>query len=245
MHLYNRSKSLLGEELSAKVIELLGSIELTLLLGEFNKLIQTGSVQEHYEKFDDLIFGLKEEIKRFVLGSKPYTLLQVVAVAKCFESTVEALITKLNSYYRSPHSKTHQRTNPPPINFFLPPNPPNNTRRNTTQPIRRLLTAEEMKARREKNLCYNCHEVYMHRHRCKQGQLFVMMTKEEKEAHILGIGYDEECIVEVLSYNSTVSLNALNKHVCSETIKIKGILEGKEMNILIEVRAHIVLLMRA
>lgn len=39
------------------------------------------------------------------------------------------------------------------------------------------LTTEEMAARREKKLCYNCDEVYTPGHRCKQRVFYMIMTR--------------------------------------------------------------------
>lgn len=46
----------------------------------------------------------------------------------------------------------------------------------------KLLTAQEMAARMEKDLCYCCDEVYVFGHRCKQRIRYFVMTEEEELA---------------------------------------------------------------
>lgn len=48
-------------------------------------------------------------------------------------------------------------------------------------PIKRL-TAQEMAARMEKDLCYSCDDVYVSGHRCKQRVRYAVMTEEEELA---------------------------------------------------------------
>ncbi|PIN13770.1 DNA-directed DNA polymerase [Handroanthus impetiginosus] len=251
----------LWEELVIAVMERFDDMVPELIYGKFNKLQQEGSVAEYYDKVDDLrvqmlmfdkdlkesyftrcfVSGLKKEIKGYVMAAKPQNFQQAVSLAKNFETSIDALMNKLSlpnkpvpvktvskpTYTPNQITTTNHRTLTTLVKL---PFPKTAHKTETNTPVRRLLAATKMKARRERNLCYNCDETYAPGHRCKQRQLFMMMTKEEEE----DIGYDDECIEEVLLDDSKISLNAMNGHVSSESIRLKGVVEGKELNILID-----------
>ncbi|PIN27065.1 hypothetical protein CDL12_00163 [Handroanthus impetiginosus] len=209
-------------------------MEPALLVGELKKLQQIGIVAEYLERFDDLkshvllfnkelkksffiscfISGLKEEIKGSVLIAKPQSFQQAVALVKRFETPNLKTPTQRQRSFSSP-----------PIPLYLP-------KPNTTSPIRKLLTIAEMKARGEKNLCYNCNETYVPRHRSKKRPFFLMMTEGEEKAYLNYVGCEEECVDEVLLDSSKVSLNAMNGLVSCESIRLRGFPEGREVKIL-------------
>ncbi|PIN11759.1 hypothetical protein CDL12_15625 [Handroanthus impetiginosus] len=190
------------------------------------------------------VSGLKEEIKGSVMAAKPQNFQQAASLAKKFETSIDALMNKLSLPSKPTPNKTaskptytpnqvptiNHRTLTTPVKIPFP-KPTHKTETNI--PVRRLLTAAEMKARRERNLCYNCDETYTPGHSCKQRQLFVMMPEEEEEAYNQDIGCDDECIEEILLDDSKVSLNALNVHVSNKSIRLKGVVDGKELNILV------------
>ncbi|PIN25218.1 hypothetical protein CDL12_02037 [Handroanthus impetiginosus] len=180
------------------------------------------------------ISGLREEIQGSILASKPQTFQQTVALAKRFESSVDGLLTKLNSIHKPPIHRSAPKPTQNHRNFSSPTKPPFNPRPNTAQPTRKLLTAAGIKVRRDKNLCYNCDETYVPGHRCKQRHMYLMMTEEEEEAYVSDAGCEDDCAEEVLFDDGRVSLNAINGHVSSESIRLWGNIEGKEVNILLD-----------
>ncbi|KAG8388303.1 hypothetical protein BUALT_Bualt02G0111500 [Buddleja alternifolia] len=195
-----------------------------LMIGEFNKLHQTGTVTEYLEKFEDLkshmllfhrefpedffiasfVSGLRDDIQGAVLSMKPNTLHQAISLAKKQETT------KL----------------PPPKPPFKPPE--------HSQPTRRLLTAAEMRARREKNLCYNCDEVYVPGHRCKNRQIFLIMTEEEEEAYTADANQIEFQDEGVALEDMTVSLNAMSGTTNMNTLRMRGTSYNQEIHFLID-----------
>ncbi|PIN12292.1 hypothetical protein CDL12_15101 [Handroanthus impetiginosus] len=194
-------------ELIVAVMERFDDVVPELLIGEFHKLHQEGTVQDYYESFDDIkgrmlmfykgldesyltgsfISGLKEEIQGLVLASKPRSFQQAVSLAKKLEKSVDVLISSVGGGYKLSGVKTASRAtqhvNSTVVKRFSnPPKLPFPPKRENSPPVRRLLTAAEMKARREKNLCYNCDEAYTPGHRCKQRHVFMMIMEEEEEA---------------------------------------------------------------
>ncbi|PIN03993.1 hypothetical protein CDL12_23478 [Handroanthus impetiginosus] len=244
------------EELIVLVMERFDDLEPALVVGELSRLQQMGTVGDYYERFEDLkshvmvfhkelkesyfvhnfISGLKEEIKGSVLAAKPQTLSQAVSIAKQFESTIEALISRVSKAAKPVNQRPLPKFPNTPGNFSHPPKPPMGGKNKPQAPIRRLLTAAEMQARRGKNLCYNCDEVFVPGHRCKNRQSFFMMSAEEEEAFLDDIGQDGdgECIEGILIDDSKVSLNAMNGLTSEECIRLQGLIEGKKGSILID-----------
>ncbi|PIN25693.1 hypothetical protein CDL12_01572 [Handroanthus impetiginosus] len=142
------------------------------------------------------ISGLKEEIKGSILVAKPQSFQQAVALVKQFESIVDALISRLSTLNKLHNSNPPSFKTPaqPQRSFSSPPKPPYIPKPNTTPHVRKLLTTAEMKARRGKNLCYNCDKTNVPGHRCKQRHLFLMMIEDEEEAYMNDVGCEKECV---------------------------------------------------
>ncbi|KAL0425639.1 UNVERIFIED_CONTAM: hypothetical protein Sradi_1098700 [Sesamum radiatum] len=113
------------------------------------------------------ISGLRQEIKTLVLALEPKDLQTAISLARHQESVVEAIAKRVSSELYKPYSDPE----------FAPV---------------RLLTGAEMTARWERNLCYNCDEVYTPAHRCKNPQAYMLMTEEEEAAYYAEMGYGEE-----------------------------------------------------
>ncbi|XP_024030016.1 uncharacterized protein LOC112094120 [Morus notabilis] len=97
-------------------------------------------------------------------------------------------------------------------------------------PYRRLTDAE-IRTKKEKGLCYRCDGKYSFRHRCPNRELQVLLVLEKEEVaeeqeEGAEPGDDEE-VVE-LSLNSVVGLTS------PKTMKLKGVLRGKEVTVLID-----------
>ncbi|XP_012857031.1 PREDICTED: uncharacterized protein LOC105976303 [Erythranthe guttata] len=101
-------------------------------------------------------------------------------------------------------------------------------------PPRKNLTLSEMRARREKGLCFNCDEQYQPGHKCKYTQLYMVMTSAEEEAHLLAMSSMEQVENEEQMENVEVSLNAIAGQSGARTIKVQGELEKGAIKILID-----------
>ena len=83
------------------------------------------------------------------------------------------------------------------------------------------LTPIEMKARRDKGLCYNCDEIYTFGHKCSK--LFMLWGEEKEEE----VGEEEarEPMEERVGKEEekfTISHHALTRSMGIQTIKLKG-----------------------
>ncbi|PIN25072.1 hypothetical protein CDL12_02189 [Handroanthus impetiginosus] len=223
------------------------------------ELIETGSVQDYYEKFDDIkgqvlmfckgldegyltgsfISGLKEEIQGSVLASKPKNFQQTISLAKKFEKLVDALISLVGGGIKLSGTKSlsriPQHNNSAMVRRFSNPSkPPFSTKVESNPPVKRLLTTAKMKARWKKNLYYICDETYTLGHRCKQRHLFMIMTEEEEKAYGEEIVSSEVAREEVMIEEGKVSLNALLGSMGEGAIRVDGVITGKPIQILID-----------
>jgi hypothetical protein len=94
------------------------------------------------------ISGLKPAIRREVLAFQPATLTQAISLAKLQEEKLLDLPTR-SSFPSKPHTPASS-SNPPSFKPTMSVQPPK-----TQTPIKRL-SPEELQARRDKGLCYNC-----------------------------------------------------------------------------------------
>ncbi|PIN00381.1 hypothetical protein CDL12_27116 [Handroanthus impetiginosus] len=247
------------EELVVAVMKRFDDIVPELVIGEFNRLQQLGSVQDYYERFDDVkgkvlmfykgldegyltgsfISGLKKEIQGSVLASKPKSFQHVVSLAKKFEKSVDALLNSVGGVTKGPgvrsSSRPSQHRNTTLVRRFAnPPKPPLPLKVENNPLVRRLLTAAEMKARREKNLCYNCDDLHTPSHRCKQRQIFMMMSEEEEDAYGDEMVSSEVNGEEIMVEEGKVSINAILGNMRDGAIRVDGVVAGKAVQILID-----------
>ncbi|KAG8370608.1 hypothetical protein BUALT_Bualt13G0001100 [Buddleja alternifolia] len=160
-------------------------------------------------------------------------------LAKQQEHVVDAIIKRANTIHKSfPPPKPPFKQNQPFPNSQKPPTTPQKLPYKTTTeynpPARRLLTAAEMKARRDKNLCYNCDEVFVPGHRYKQRQIYLIITEEEEMAYCEDVGDEDTHEDQVLVEDMTISLNTMSGNTDLNTLKIKGVAYGLEIQILID-----------
>ncbi|KAG8381716.1 hypothetical protein BUALT_Bualt05G0001600 [Buddleja alternifolia] len=78
-----------------------------------------------------------------------------------------------------------------------------------------------MRTRREKNLCYNCDEIFTVGHRCKSRQIYLMMSEEEELAYGHNTEIQDENEDDIIVDDMTVFLNALSGNTDMNTLKIK------------------------
>ncbi|KAL0398579.1 UNVERIFIED_CONTAM: Retrovirus-related Pol polyprotein from transposon.6 [Sesamum radiatum] len=208
---------------------------------EFNKLHHETTVGAYLEKFEELkdqmlifnknleeefftlkfISGLKDEVKSFVSTCYPTSLNQAVVLARKQEHTVNAILRKAHQPNRNTQPK-------PP---YKPPNksPPPRTNPQT----RRFLTEAEVKAKKEKNLCYRCDEPYVPGHRCKYRQFYMLLSDEEAIEYNKA-GQDEYSVGEEDARDVTVSLHAMKGDINCKTLRMNGLVGDKEILILID-----------
>ncbi|KAG8373209.1 hypothetical protein BUALT_Bualt12G0147200 [Buddleja alternifolia] len=89
----------------------------------------------------------------------------------------------------------------------------------------KLHQTAEMRARREKNMCYNCDEIFTVGHRCKSRQIYLMMSEEEELAYGHNTEIQDENEDDVIVDDMTVSLNALSGNTDMNTLRIKELLK--------------------
>ncbi|CAH9078543.1 unnamed protein product [Cuscuta europaea] len=92
--------------------------------------------------------------------------------------------------------------------------------------VPRRLTAEEMKARREKKMCYNCDEKFTPGHRCKALQ-FMLEVEEGEDAEM---PENNDTSEEEIS----VTVHALAGGMDSRTMRVSGNVQQHKLNILID-----------
>ncbi|KAL2237850.1 UNVERIFIED_CONTAM: RNA-directed DNA polymerase [Sesamum indicum] len=189
------------QELIVNVLERFEDLDYENVVTEFNKLHQDTSVNAYLEKFEELeaqmlifnkqlseevfmmkfISGLQEEIKGYVATLRPVTLNQAIMLSRKQETVVQAIIKKTQqSVKNTPIKNAYRPVSKAPT--YKPSYKPGYKSRNENSQPRRLLTEAEMRARREKNLCYNCGEVFVPGHKCKVRYSYVLMNEEEIKA---------------------------------------------------------------
>ncbi|KAL0309707.1 UNVERIFIED_CONTAM: Transposon Ty3-G Gag-Pol polyprotein [Sesamum radiatum] len=256
---YNRNKSVLGE--APAILAEKGSTSSAdsgysgTVLREFNTLKQgTNSVDLYLERFEELkshvlifhndfpesyfvtcfVNGLRADIRGGVLQLKPTRLHEAVALAKNQEATVDAILKRVNP---TPTTKAWQSnrsfTNPKPSNLTAKPlsGPTTYSVSKPSPPIRKILSEEEMQARRSKNLCYNCDEIFRPGHKCKQQLMYCILT--EDEAALARDSEDEQGNVDE-DEDMAISLNAISGSTDYNTFRVKGHAYDKEVQILID-----------
>ncbi|KAL0409740.1 UNVERIFIED_CONTAM: hypothetical protein Sradi_1908400 [Sesamum radiatum] len=225
-------------ELIVAILERFEDLDHERVVSDFNQLHQETTVHAYLQRFEELeaqmlifnknlgeeffmmkfISGLKQEIKGHVATMNPTTLTQAIVLARKQEITVNAILSKTQPNLKNTQPKpTYRPQNKTPT--FKPSYKPSFKSRNENSQPRRLLTEAEMRARREKNLCYNCDEIF---------------TPEEVQAYEEENEQVEEQGEEAETEDVTLSLNAMRGNVSSGTLRVKGIVNGKEIHILID-----------
>ncbi|XP_072066694.1 uncharacterized protein [Arachis hypogaea] len=207
------------------------------------------------------VAGLKEPLKCESLLAQPTSYVQAVSIPKLHEqknavtaglarSTGSKPITQQAPTRFAPNRTlnpiyTNQKiqTNPTSTN---PANPTilhsTNTPTKTPQPPFKKLTSAEIRARREKGLCYYCDDNYAPRHRCKASyqlligeeelqELLQGTTEGNREVHESDTEEEEE---EGEQQNPQISLNAFEGEFYPETLRVKGTHANKQLLILID-----------
>ncbi|KAG8369727.1 hypothetical protein BUALT_Bualt14G0043900 [Buddleja alternifolia] len=199
------------------ILERFDDYDPELIVGSFNKLNQIGTVSDYLERFEELkshmlifnkdlpeeffsssfVNGLKDDTRGVVMSMKPKDFHQAVTLAKKQEGAVDAIIKRTNlasknfsqnkpAYRHIPSN--HSQSRSPQI----PPKPPFQNQSEPTQNHRKLLTASEMRARREKKLCYNCDETFVP----DMNTLRIQGSVKGKDVHILIDSGSTHCFLD-------------------------------------------------
>ncbi|KAL0320118.1 UNVERIFIED_CONTAM: hypothetical protein Sradi_5273300 [Sesamum radiatum] len=186
---------------------------------DFNKLhheIIVSAYLERFEKLKDqmLIFnknleeeffmlkfisGLKEEVKSFVSTYNTISLNQAFILARKQEHTINAIIRKAHQ----PSKNTQPKLPYKPRHKNLP-------LRNSPQP-KRFLTEAEVRAKKEKSLCYKCDECYVPGHRCKYKQVYKLLSDEEARDFDMAEQEEQSTDEGETGEDITVSLHAMKE----------------------------------
>ncbi|XP_026450774.1 uncharacterized protein LOC113350886 [Papaver somniferum] len=226
------------------------------IVGEFNKLSQYGIVLEYQELFEELkalmlaknrhlteeyftssfISGLKKELRIVVKIFSPTTLEKAIYLARMQEIMIESTAKKARSNRLPPLfiPQGHKSVVTSPKSTS--PSPRQSTTTSPKLPHVRKLTYAEMKARKERGLCYNCDEEFKYGHKCLKQQLFMLVADDEEQTK----SEDESpsstpLIQEVVEEEVEILVHALSGNTSPSTIRIHGkILNKKSITILVD-----------
>jgi hypothetical protein len=216
--------------------------------GALFKLSQTASVKEYQAQFESLanriiglppsyylscfISGLKPAIRREVLAFQPVTLTQAIGLAKLQE---DKFADRSSHFSRSTPTVNTTKSN----SSFKPSmsvHPPK------AQPVMKRLTPDELQARRDQGLCYNCDERYQRGHRCKHlFNLLIVAPAASDDVHSLQLAVSEPDSPAMDSIPSDpepdpaqISLHALMGHSIPQTLRVMGQIRNSPVAILID-----------
>lgn len=236
------------EQFMVLVSNQFGELKETRVFTDLCKLKVMGSLEEYIEKFqelkshllmfqrgnyDELFFinsflsGLTEEMRQCFAIYTPPSLAQTIDTARMHEATMEGAAkrnrTQTRSSIYSPNVVRKGYSNPTTVTPEINSNP------HTLQPTRKLLSTAEMRARREKGLCYNCEEQFTPGHKCKKSHMFFLMSEEE-ETEYMGATKSAEPPEEVVE----LSFHAMAGSAGVNTIKVQGLQGKQKLTILID-----------
>jgi hypothetical protein len=103
------------------------------------------------------------------------------------------------------------------------------------------LNRDKMVERQLKGLCYNCHEKYFPRHRCKEQNIFMTISEdvseEDVEAPLVSVSPKPTDITPPLDppeVEPIISINSLTSFSTPQTLKIIGYINHRKVIILID-----------
>ncbi|XP_062075982.1 uncharacterized protein LOC133780122 [Humulus lupulus] len=170
-------------------------------LGRISKLTQSGRVSEYRAEFEALmpritgvsdamflnffIWGLKMDIRRELLLSKPVDLSDAMAKAQLYEDRNEDLggrrrvDTPRTTWYSKPTTTT-MITPTSPMGPYKPGTSQQPTQASSIAPLPiKKLSPAELKDRRDKGLCFTCDEKFSFGHKCKNRMLILCASEED------------------------------------------------------------------
>ena len=171
------------------------------------------------------VWGLKLEIRRELLLSKPLDLGEAMAKAQLFEDQNEDLSGRRRSdtvkkgWYTKPVtvSPTFSSNTSHSVAAYKPSqsitsvgtSPPPSVTSNPSLPIKKLSPAE-LKDRRDKGLCFTCDEKFSYGHKCKNRMLILCAQDEdecEPEMENKGDELEDASVEEVSLHSLSNSMN--------------------------------------
>jgi hypothetical protein len=218
--------------------------------GALFKLSQTTTLKKYQTQFESLanriiglppscylscfISGLKPAIRREVLAFQPVTLTQAISLAKLQEEKI--LDRPLAKPYSSSTAAASSSSSFRPTMSVSSPK---------SKPAVKRLTPDELQARREQGLCYNCDEKYQRGHRCKR--LFHLLivgpeeSPEDASSFQLELTNPDPIVVPNVETDpdpepdpAQISLHALMGHSIPQTLRVMGQIQHNPVAILID-----------
>ncbi|KAK9081672.1 hypothetical protein Syun_030890 [Stephania yunnanensis] len=214
------------------------------------KLKQSSSLEQYIEDFEALstrttglsqlnllncfISGVKDDIQRELLLLRPQTLREAMGMAKVVNDKLAAA--------KPIPSKFTPRFNPTP-NLISQPKPTTTTP-TPPLPIRRL-TPVEMRARREKGLCYNCDDKFVPGHKCNRTRQFLCLTVDDDDINhdlltLEGPPTHEPPLLETPTETPApdlipaISLHAFAGHEAPMALRLEGSIAGSKVIVLVD-----------
>lgn len=227
-------------------------------LGRISKLTQSGRVSDYRAEFEELmpritgvsepmfmnffVWGLKMDIRRELLLSKPVDLGDAMAKAQLFEDRNEDLVGRKRGEAQRPawYSKPTPSSMPVPTTTLtaykggstsVSSGGPvqSHTSHTPHLPIKKL-TPAELKERRDKGLCFTCDEKFVYGHKCKNRMLILCASEEDgTETASETLGSDMEDVTE-----EEVSLNSLSNPLNPRIFRIMASHKAEAVEVLID-----------
>ena len=188
------------------------------------------------------VWGLKLEIRRELLISRPCDLADAMAKAQLFEDRNDDMLN------RSRTNTTRSSWVPKPT---LPSGPPNSgssfspqsvtpssthsisgtKQTETLLPVKRL-TPSELRDKRERGLCFTCDEKYSAGHKCKNRVMVLCGTEDDQG--MLQLQEEEEIVEADDNPVDEVSLNALSNSANPRIFRIQAKQGTEKLEVLID-----------
>ncbi|XP_043714700.1 uncharacterized protein LOC122663059 [Telopea speciosissima] len=209
--------------------------------GALSKLTQMGTVAEYQSRFEALsnkvsgipepflisffISGLKPDLNRELLVAQPTSLVHAISLARLYE---EKFLASRQSFKPS-----WPKLGPPSADPILKTPPPPASAGPVFKP---RLSPHEMKARRDKGLCYNCDEKFVAGHRCK-GKLFMLSLDDSQLIEVIDNNLDVAhgaTSTDDIEAVPEISFHALASQFNPKTLRLNGFFNEHQLHILID-----------
>lgn len=229
------------------------------VVGQFNKLVQKGKVEDYITQFDELktyvmaqegfhresyyvdnfVSGLKEEIAQYLYNQKPKSMQEARDLAR----GQEHFLTVLDKRYKATsvtakYSALYQKSSIPVKSNSDLVQPAANSK-SSTEGFRKLSMAE-LTERKQKGLCFHCDQKFEPGHDCRKKKLYLLMGDNSSNCdpdEELALIWEAECPApdnKPPKNEVKVSLNAMTGSKGACTLKVQGYLKGKLIHILID-----------
>lgn len=236
-------------DLKTLILRRFRSIKAGSLYEQWLAVAQTSTVADYQRTFIEMsaplegiteemalghfVNGLKKEIKAEIRILGPQTLDQAMDLAVKIEEKLNP--SQIKSSSGKPTVSTMWQSNRSnPLTFTQTGTQPANKTiggGGNSKPIKeiRRLTEKELQDKKDKGLCFRCDEKWQVGHHCKRKELSIMLTLEDDDEPELEFEVEnsEEQITEVC-------LNSVMGITKPKTMKMKGVLQGCEVIVMID-----------